>query len=398
MTILYFYQYFSTPNGSWGTRVYEFARKWVEQGHRVIVVTSIYKKSDLKATKFIETQIVDGIELKVINIDIDNKLSISKRVTGFVLYSIIASYYAISIKCDRVIASSGPITVAFPGLAAKLIRKRKLIFEVRDLWPQGAIELGILKSPLVKYIAYKVEKFTYQKSDLIVTLSSGMIDNINCRYGLGNKCICIPNSVNLLLFSYAEHLDNVKKINPSYSYAIYTGNIGEVNNSVWLLNASRELKLRGVQDVKILIIGDGQQKEYIKKCIKNEKLDALLVLDLMPKKELVPLLQRAMVSLVPLKGTPILDTSSPNKFFESLGAGVPVIQNTNGWMKSFLMQNDVGTTIGPDDHINLVNELIRFKSISIEEKLKIKNRCIDVANQFDSTKLSELMIDSIIKL
>lgn len=398
MTILYFYQYFSTPNGSWGTRVYEFARKWVELGHRVIVVTSIYKKSDLKAVKFIETQLVEGIELKIININIDNKLSVLNRVTGFFLYSIIASYYAIFIKCDRVIASSGPITVAFPGLAAKLIRKRKLIFEVRDLWPQGAIELGILKNPLLKNIAYKVEKFTYQKSDLIITLSSGMIDNINCRYGLVDKCICVPNSVNLLLFSNTEYLDNVKKINPQYSYAIYTGNIGEVNNSVWLLNASRELNLRGIQDIKILIIGDGQQKEYIKKCIKNEKLDSLFVLDLMPKKDLVPLLQQAMVSLVPLKGTPILATSSPNKFFESLGAGVPVIQNTNGWMKDFLIQNGVGTTIGPDDHINLVNELIRLKSISIDEKQKLKNRCIDAANQFDVKKLSELMLNAILKL
>ena len=58
MKILYFYQYFSTPKGSWGTRVYEFAKDWVVKGHEVTVVTSIYSKSDLKAQQLIETQVL----------------------------------------------------------------------------------------------------------------------------------------------------------------------------------------------------------------------------------------------------------------------------------------------------------------------------------------------------
>ena len=56
MRIVYFYQYFSTPKGTWGTRVYEFTKRWVELGHDVTVVTSVYSKSDLVATKFIETK------------------------------------------------------------------------------------------------------------------------------------------------------------------------------------------------------------------------------------------------------------------------------------------------------------------------------------------------------
>jgi hypothetical protein len=73
MTIIYFYQYFTTPKGSYGTRVYEFTKKWVEKGHKVIVVTSVYSKSDIRATKFLETQEIDGITLKIINVTIDNK-------------------------------------------------------------------------------------------------------------------------------------------------------------------------------------------------------------------------------------------------------------------------------------------------------------------------------------
>ena len=79
MTIIYFYQYFTTPKGSYGTRVYEFTKKWVEKGHKVIVVTSVYAKSDIRATKFLETQEIDGITLKIINVTIDNKQSFSKE-------------------------------------------------------------------------------------------------------------------------------------------------------------------------------------------------------------------------------------------------------------------------------------------------------------------------------
>ena len=296
------------------------------------------------------------------------------------------------------ISSSGPITVTIPGLVAKIFRKRKLVFEVRDLWPQGAIELGLLKNSNLKKLAFWFEKVTYNKSDLIVTLSPGMIQNINHRYKLGYKCISIPNAVNLKLFSNRETDKASVLKNLNYSYAIYTGNIGEVNNSFWLLNAAREIKLRNIQNIKILMVGDGPQKNIIKNYIINEGIDSLVLLELMPKKDLVQLIQNALVSLVPLKGTPILDTSSPNKFFESLGAGIPIIQNTNGWMREFLQDNKVGITIDPNDHISLVNEMIRLNTISREESINMHGRCLEVAKQFDKDILAEKMIGEMYKL
>lgn len=114
MRIVYFYQYFSTPNGSWGTRVYDFCKEWVAQGHDVTVVTSVYAKSDLKATRLIEDQVFDGIKVKVLNIRIDNKQPVFQRIWTFIQYSLLSSYYAITLKADLVIASSGPLPQAFP--------------------------------------------------------------------------------------------------------------------------------------------------------------------------------------------------------------------------------------------------------------------------------------------
>jgi hypothetical protein len=90
MKIVYFYQYFSTPNGSWGTRVYEFASQWVKEGHEVTVVTSVYSKSDLKAVRFLETQWFDGIQVKIINVQIDNKQPVLKRIRSFLQYALMS--------------------------------------------------------------------------------------------------------------------------------------------------------------------------------------------------------------------------------------------------------------------------------------------------------------------
>jgi hypothetical protein len=139
LKILYFYQYFSTPKGAWGTRVYDFAKNWVAEGHEVTVVSAIYSKSDLSASRIVESQLHDGIQVKVINVRIDNKQSFGKRIWSFIVYMLYSSWYALRLPADVVVASSGPITVGFPGLIARIFRGKKLVFEVRDLWPAGAI-------------------------------------------------------------------------------------------------------------------------------------------------------------------------------------------------------------------------------------------------------------------
>jgi glycosyltransferase involved in cell wall biosynthesis len=360
MRIIYFYQYFSTPSGSWGTRVYDFAKEWVEKGHQVTVVTSVYSKSDLHPTQFVERQKVDGIDLIVLKINIDNRQRILKRIWTFVQYSLVSSWFALTEKYDVVIASSGPITIGIPGLVGKILRRKPFVFEVRDLWPEGAIEMGIIKSAVIKWLAFKFEKLCYQQSNLIVTLSKGMESNVLSRFP-GNKVISVTNAANLELFGTPKPFPkDAKGILPK-RYAIYTGNIGEVNNSFWLVDAAEIIKNKGIENLQILLVGQGQLKAAIKERVEELGLQShLLLWDLMPKEDLVAFVQHAMVSLVPLKNKPVLNTSSPNKFFESLAAGVPVIQNTTGWMRTFLEAHHVGYTLHANDPLTLANLLIEM--------------------------------------
>ncbi len=394
MKIVYFYQYFTTPKGSYGTRVYEFTRRWVERGHDVTVVTSVYSKSDIRARKFIEAQLFDGVKVKVINVQIDNKQSKLKRIISFIRYMAVSCWFALTLKADVVISSSGPITVGLPGLVARYFRGRKFVFEVRDLWPEVAVELGVIHSKSLIRLAYWFEKRCYKASSHIIALSPGMKDNIEKRFGHKN-ITSVTNSANIQLFGTRIQDPDMGGLSP-LTYAIYNGNIGEVNNSLWLYKAARVLTEKRRDDIKIVLAGEGQQKEELEERAVNENILNFILLGMVPKYKLVEYIQNALVSLVPLKGTPVLDTSSPNKFFESLAAGVPVIQNTNGWMRDFLKQNEVGFTLDPDNPEALADLLIYLadhKDIVAEMGTRAKQIA---EREFDKNILADKMLEALI--
>tara|TARA_R110002073_G_scaffold72537_1_gene177582 strand:- start:603536 stop:604738 length:1203 start_codon:yes stop_codon:yes gene_type:complete len=394
MKIVYFYQYFTTPKGSYGTRVYEFTKEWVEKGHEVIVVTSVYAKSDIKATKFIENQTIDGIQLKIINVKIDNKQSFFKRIYTFLVYSLFSVYYAFTLKCDVVIASSGPITVGVPGLIASVFRRKKMVFEVRDLWPEGPIELGVLKNKMLQKISYTFEKWCYKRASLVVALSPGMQSNILDRFPNTNV-ISVTNSANIKLFSSPKQAIELPQLQGK-KYAIYTGNIGMVNNSELLYRAALKLKEIGREDINIVLIGDGQLKAALKK--KSENLTTIHFLDLMPKKDLVNYVKNAFVSLIPLNNTPMLATSSPNKLFESMAASVPVIQSTFGWIKEMLEETQSGYTVNPIDENELVEKLL-FLADNEQGAGAMGKRGYEYAiTNFDKDILAKKMLDGIVAI
>jgi glycosyltransferase involved in cell wall biosynthesis len=388
MKILYLYQYFSTSEGAWGTRVYEFAKKWVEQGHEVTVISSIYAKSDLKAKGLVSHQTIEGINVKVINVLIDNRQRAIKRIWTFLQYAMISSWFALTLKADVVIASSGPITVGIPGLLAKWLRGRKLIFEARDLWPEGAVKMGLLKNKMLIKLAYGFEKLCYRNSTAIIGLSTGIQQDIQVRFPKA-QVYSVTNAANIELFSTPQPYTGALA---ARSYALYFGNIGQVNHSGYLLEAAKLLLQKNRTDIHILLIGEGQLKAELVMRAKQENISNVTFLDLMPKSVLVGYIQHALVSVIPLKPIPVLDTSSPNKLFESMAAGVPVIQTTQGWIKEFITTHQVGFTVDGHQPSQMAEVLIELKD-DPEQSQRIGKRGQEIASKFfDKDYLADKML------
>ena len=394
MTILYFYQYFSTPQGSWGTRVFEFAKRWSEKGDKIIVVTSIYDKSDLTSSGLSQDFSFNGVDVKVLNIKISNKQPKLQRIWTFIWYSILSSYYAVTIKADVVIASSGPITAGIPGLVAKFLRGRKLIFEVRDMWPEGAIQMGLISNPLLIKLAYKFERLCYKSSKKIVALSPGMENEIKEK-GF-NNVISVPNASDNDVFS--RNTDDF--VTPEWMKGkkvfLYTGNIGKVNNSFLIVHAAQLLK--DDPNILFLFIGDGQQRDEILEYIRINQINNIRILGLMPKNDLVAFVQRAYIMLVPLEGKPILDTSSPNKLFDAMAAGIPVIQTTQGWIKTLLIENNCGFTV-PYNNPEALAEVCTSiaNNLELRNQMGLNSKKL-ATTEFERGNLSEKMRKTILEV
>jgi glycosyltransferase involved in cell wall biosynthesis len=280
----------------------------------------------------------------VINSPDSNKDSFLKRALFAARFSLVALYYSLTIPTDCVISSSGPITTAIPGIFAKIFRNKKFVFEVRDLWPRGGIELGKLKNPLLQKIALRFEKYIYKKSDLVVACSPGMEEGVHKARSTA-RTLVISNSSDLQLFGNGDGETNEKnsKFPPIF---IYAGSLGLMDECSQILHGLHALKRR---DFNFVFIGDGTEKEELIELVKEYNLqDQVKFLGLIPKTEVVKWFARATASFVTFKDIPVLHTNSPNKLFDSFAAGVPVIQSTKGWIADLVNDYQCGFNVDPN--------------------------------------------------
>ena len=357
MKILIFYQYFGTPKGSWSTRYYEFARRWVAAGHKVTIVTAPYEKSDIKATRFIEKQNIEGIDLIVINTPDSNRSTILKRAFNSMMFSVTASWFAITQKVNIVIASSGPITIGIPAIAAKIFRRKPLVFEIRDLWPGGGIEMGKIKNKLVIKAALFFEEYLYHKADLVVTCSEGQKDNIINRFP-EVKCLTVPHGGDLDLFGKKAMGSNVA-IPAGPKIFTHLGSLGFIHNCKFILEAAIKIKEMGREDeIKIIFIGDGAERNELEAIKSKHNLGNVEFMGLKPKIELPHWVGISRASLFTTLNNVTQNTSCPNKIFDSFAAGVPIIQTTTGWIKEMVQKEQCGINVCPENPIELAQTIL----------------------------------------
>lgn len=391
MHILIFYQYFGTPRGKWSTRMYELTRRWVSKGHKVTVVTSPYEKSDIRTTKFIERQKVEGINLIVINSADSNRDGAIKRMFKAVLFSLMSCYFAFTEKFDIALASSGPITVGLPAIVAKKIRRKPMVFEVRDLWPDGAIELGKLKNGVVQKIAIWFEKCCYSNASLIVACSEGMMDGVLQKYPKA-KTIVIPNASDVELFSNCV-IDAL----PADRYAgkklfLYAGSLGLMDDVEQIIHG---MALISDPSIVLLIIGDGAERTYLETLVSDYELSNVNFLGIMPKIEVVKWFNRAEATFVTFKDLPVLHTSSPNKMFDSFAAGVPIIQSTKGWIKELVARTGCGISVDPERPETFAEAIMEIATNkNYRDDLAHKAKLLAISD-FSRDKLAKQYLDQI---
>ncbi|MBW7896416.1 MAG: glycosyltransferase family 4 protein [Opitutaceae bacterium] len=356
MRVIYFHQYFTYPELGGGTRSYEFARRFVEAGHEVHMIASWRGESE--HTTWFQTE-VEGIKVHWLPVDYTNRMGFLARVRSFASFAFGACRYVARLRGDVVFATSTPLTIAIPGIYAAKQLKVPLVFEVRDLWPEAPRQMGEIKNQFLFWLATRLEFAAYRNSAHIVALSPGMKAGVLASGVPKHRVSMIPNSCDLDLFHPGIcGLEQRRKLEVGDRLMLaYFGTMGPANGLDFVLDAAAELKGRGQTGVVFVLHGDGKMRPHLERRKAVEGLDNVIFSGPSDKLTVTRLAAAADVGLTIFKNVPILYTCSPNKMFDTLAAGRPVLTNMPGWLTDTVEQNGCGIGVRPDDPSDFANKV-----------------------------------------
>lgn len=343
-----------------GTRSYEMAKRMIEAGHEVHMVTS---RKDGSLTEGVwEEEIIDGIHVHWLPVEYHNSMSYFRRMMAFFKFALKAGKRATDISGDIIFATSTPLTIAIPAVKAKKKLKVPMVFEVRDLWPELPIAIGALKSPLTKFLAKKLELFAYKHANHIVGLSPGMCEGVISTGYPEDQVSNIPNSCDFALFQDQEASGEKFRRENSWlgqrPLILYTGTLGHINNVSYLAEvAAHMLKLD--PEVRFLVLGDGVEEEKIKQ--RAIELDVyeknFYMIPKIPKKDVPGVVSSATICTSLFAPIKEMWANSANKFFDALAAKKPVAINYGGWQKELMIHEGFGLVLPESNYEEAAEQL-----------------------------------------
>ena len=307
---------------------------------------------------------VDGIYVIELELPYSNNDSFLRRSWTFLRFAFRSVVLALRVDYDVVFATSTPLTAALPGIAARWLRRKPFVFEVRDLWPELPRAMGVFRNPLLLLMMDWLEFLAYHSANSCIALSPGIAQGITRRGVPESRVITAPNGCDLDLFApdSAQPLPEIPGLQSDSFVATFTGAHGAANGLGAVLDAAAELRMRGRTDISFVFIGDGKEKPTLIERAHREKLENCLFVDPMPKKVLAQFLcRRANVGLMILANVPAFYYgTSPNKFFDYLASGLPVLVNYPGWMAEMVTAQGAGVVVPPQDPVAFADAVLRM--------------------------------------
>jgi len=346
MKILVISQYFPPEPGATSNRLLSFVEAMVKRGHDVTVICEFANHPVGKLSpedKWRLFRVENNGSYKIVRTFVMTfaKKNNIKRMLFYLSFAFSSFIAALFLRRhDVIFASSPPIFHAFTAMFAAKTKRSKFVLDIRDIWPDAALEVDAVASQtMLKYGSF-LERKLYKGAQLILTTTKGFKKEIDKRGGVGKTFISYNGSFENISKWNGDH-ESFRKFQKWSGKMIitYTGLIGLGQNLKGLLP---EISKMAQDDKLFIFIGEGPEKSEFKKSIEYLKLQNVLVLDSLPLKDLIPFLHCSDALLVVLRETDFFKIVIPSKFFDSMAAGKPVISNVNGELREIMEKNNTG--------------------------------------------------------
>ena len=319
------------------------ARRLVDMGHEVNLITS----SRLRSSPNCCVQTIEsGINVFWLPVPYSHCMGFKDRLFAFLKFAYLSTKLSCTIPSDIIFASSTPLTICIPGIISSLYRKVPMVFEVRDLWPEMPIAMGILKI-LFLFLQLGLESLAYKYSASVVALSPGMKAGVVGRGFPSERVAVIPNACDFDKFT--SDTINLKEFRAKRPWLcdqplfVYAGTFGRVNSVSYAVSLAIELLAIG-SNVRILLVGDGFDSDHLHNMANTSNVlnNNLFIEPRMSKNDIVSLFSAATIASNLVIDLPQARANSANKFFDSLAAGKPIFLNHGGWMHDLVVKYECG--------------------------------------------------------
>ena len=368
MHILIIHQAFASLNEPGGTRHHEFARLLTAHGHQVTVIASPVSYITGSAFRASVSSEVTEDKVTILRASVYNAhhRSFLHRIVAFFSFMLSSFWVGLGVKnVDLVWGTSPPIFQGVTAWVLARIKGAKFLFEVRDLWPQFAIAVGVLKNPVLILLSEWLERFLYRRADRVMVNSPGFLEPVTSR---GAKRVeLIPNGADPSMFDPNNDGMEFRRSNQLMDkfVVLYAGAHGMSNDLEVVLDAAALLVDRN--EIQLVLLGDGKEKPALMTRAQKMDLKNVTFLPSVPKTEMASALAGADACLAILKPLEEYKTTYPNKVFDYMAAGRPVVLAIDGVIREVVEAAGCGIFAAPgsaDEVANAIRQLAADKKES----------------------------------
>jgi glycosyltransferase involved in cell wall biosynthesis len=408
MRITFLCQYFPPEMGAPAARTYEHARHWVSLGHQVTVITGFPNhptgiiRPEYRGN-FVKRESVDGIDLLRTWIYCAPNKGFFKRVLNFLSFFFSAFILGalMTKRSDLVVGTSPQFFCAVSGYLLSVLRRVPFVFEVRDIWPLSAIELGALKNPLLIKVLEAMESFLYRRAALIVIVAESTRPYLHAKGVPDEKIAMVPNGVDARYLEMAASAGDPETLREEIGLkdkfiVSYIGTHGMSHALDVVLEAAD--KMRDDPVVHFLFVGEGAEKDRLKEQAASLKLRNVTFLNQQPREKLLAFYRASNISLVPLRRLDVFKKVLPSKMFELMGVASPIVCSVEGEAADLLNRAQAGLSIEPENADALVEAVMTLRHNPERTRQLGENGEHFVRNYYLRSVLAEKYIDALKKI